>query len=501
MTSIGAKPWWVYQTSSPDEAMERVLELVDVAVGAAQKMVDQRHADLLADRPSLVPTADQLEAACDAWIRTPHQRQLLNACAWVQLGDWFYGYRNLLHSSLEDARRDTAAMGHAATLMLAVNNAPMLNLDQWCSEITSPAAGSVTMSLMADPSVDGRLSKEVKSGRLLLPLVGFVLGPATAEQTVGAPPRWTFEILGAFRAIPVRAAGVTEPMLICGGQYSVESVTEVGPTTRVQLSYQDRLGDAPVTNPVLLEIAGLIPNVVSTWMEGPKSLHGLTYRETITLGLTANREFEATFDSRHPDRIATRFRPDGAFDPENRYTDGWEFSADDGPTVATLPADARLITGHVERLRDPLWLEFRRRLLTALGRCWRTTGEPWESSDSIDLPGGGYVQWTRVDDPGSDVHIEINEGNFADPMPAEFAQLLVILGWNAPDDDFRNCWLRAAPSERGMLRTEGRGFFVAANLILLGVTIAMGVSLTELWPELGGGEHIGAQHPGSRLDH
>ena len=62
---------------------------------------------------------------------------------------------------------------------------------------------------------------------------------------------------------------------------------------------------------------------------------------------------------------------------------------------------------------------------------------------------GGYVQWTRVDEPGSDVHIEINEGEFADPMPATLVDLLVMIGWNAPDDDFRNCWLRAGPPERG----------------------------------------------------
>ena len=46
-------------------------------------------------------------------------------------------------------------------------------------------------------------------------------------------------------------------------------------------------------------------------MEGPKSLYGETYKETITLGLTGNRAFDATFDSERPDRITTTFRPDG----------------------------------------------------------------------------------------------------------------------------------------------------------------------------------------------
>ena len=161
-------------------------------------------------------------------------------------------------------------------------------------------------------------------------------------------------------------------------------------------------------------------------------------------------------------------------------TPTFEVAPGDGRTVATLPADAELITAHVERLCDTNWLDCRKPLINALDACWRTTGEPWESNGSFDLPDGGYVQWTRVDEPGSDVHIEINEGEFAEPMPTELVDLLVMLGWNAPADDFRNCWLRAAPPRRGVSRTDRRGFFESANLILLATTIAIGVSLAEL---------------------
>ena len=130
----------------------------------------------------------------------------------------------------------------------------------------------------------------------------------------------------------------------------------------------------------------------------------------------------------------------------------------------------------------------RKRLMSELIACYRTTDEPWESNGSVDLANGAYVQWTRVDDPGSDVHIEINEGSFADPIPAELVDLLVKLGWNAPDDHFRNCWLRAGPPETGGLRTDRHEFFGAADVVILGVTVALGVSLQELSVALAGEE-------------
>ena len=150
MTSIGAKPWWVHRTSGMDEATERILERVDGAVDAAQQRVDNKRKALLADRPSLTPTDEQLTAARAAWTTSRDRRRLLNACAWVQLGPWFFGHRNMLHSSLDEAREDTAAMGHAATLMRVVNNARALPADQWCAENGWPVVG------VADESIPGR---------------------------------------------------------------------------------------------------------------------------------------------------------------------------------------------------------------------------------------------------------------------------------------------------------------------------------------------------------
>ena len=339
MTSIGAKPWWVHRTSGMDEAMERILERVDEAVEAAQERVDNRRKALLADRPSLTPTDEQLSAARAAWTTSWDRRRLLNACAWVQLGPWFFGHRNVLHSSLDEAREDTAAMGHAATLMRAVNNARAMAADQWCADNGWPAVGVAVRALPADPTEDERIAKEVSRGLLYLPLWDVSVDPAPDSVSDGGQPRWIFEITGEFRALPVSHPGGGEAnrTLICAGRYRVESVTQDGPTTRVRLSYQDRLGDSPVANPVLLEIAARIPGLTSTHMEGPKSLYGPTYKETIWLGLTGNREFEATFDSKYPDRITSTFRPDGSFDGDNFYTDSWKFAPFDGPTLASLP--------------------------------------------------------------------------------------------------------------------------------------------------------------------
>ena len=156
MTSISAKPWWVHHTSNLREAMDRVIELVDGAVAAAQNLIDERQASLRADRPFRSLATDQIVSACRAWGSSNTQRRLLNACAWVQLGDWYYGYQNFLHSSLDAARHDTAAMRHAATLMRAVNTAGVRTVDQWRAQLSMPAGGAAVCEFSADPDEDER---------------------------------------------------------------------------------------------------------------------------------------------------------------------------------------------------------------------------------------------------------------------------------------------------------------------------------------------------------
>lgn len=82
------------------------------------------------------------------------------------------------------------------------------------------------------------------------------------------------------------------------------------------------------------------------------------------------------------------------------------------------------------------------------------------------------MQWTRVDEPGSDVHVEINEGgNYDDPMPDPIVRRLTALGWPAPDDPFRNCWLRAGRPDGDDGPPRADWFGPAAAKVLRGVAL------------------------------
>ena len=56
-------------------------------------------------------------------------------------------------------------------------------------------------------------------------------------------------------------------------------------------------------------------------MEGPKWASTANDKDTIYLSLTDHRHLEATVESPRPDRVLTRFQPDGTYDGENLYTD------------------------------------------------------------------------------------------------------------------------------------------------------------------------------------
>lgn len=112
------------------------------------------------------------------------------------------------------------------------------------------------------------------------------------------------------------------------------------------------------------------------------------------------------------------------------------------------------------------------RLAADLLQCWSTTDEPWDSNGSFDLPGGGYVQWTRVAESGSDVHVEINEGgDYDDPMPQAIVRALTEIGWREPDDQFRNCWLRVGRPDGDDGPPRADWFGPAAAKVLRGVSL------------------------------
>ena len=54
-------------------------------------------------------------------------------------------------------------------------------------------------------------------------------------------------------------------------------------------------------------------------------------------------------------------------------------------------------------------------------RCRSTDGDPGRDAAAIDLDGRGCVQWSSSREPGSPLHLEINEGrHHYEPMPETF---------------------------------------------------------------------------------
>lgn len=75
----------------------------------------------------------------------------------------------------------------------------------------------------------------------------------------------------------------------------------------------------------------------------------------------------------------------------------------------------------------------------SLLRMW--TDHPADGSmGAWEFPRGGYLRWHR--DPET-LHVEASEGGpYHQSMPEPLTAMLVDIGWNLPNDEFRNCWLQ-----------------------------------------------------------
>lgn len=442
---------------------------LDVAVGAVPDTVDGWHR-LLGDPRRPETPVDELAEACATWQGgRDFGSSLLRAAARV-LVDRPHYFRAAFITDLErTARSNPTALGQAATLLRAVNASRPLTADQWSTEVGLPTTGFAGRGLAPKLAEDDQIRTALKEGRITMPLWGVSLDVDVARSYGGdEAPRWIFEIVGEFRAVPAWThSGVKddERELICGGQYDVLSMADEGPTTRVRLEYVGRVGDKVGSNTTLLELMGRVPGVVSSRLQRIGSARAELSGEKLSLRLVGDRAFEATVNDAEPTRVVTSYRPKGWFDGENVYCFDWEFDDGDGFTTVTLPADVDAITAYIARRSKPAWLDVRRDLIERFLRCSSASGEPWESNGSFDLPGAGYVQWTRVEDRGTPVHVEINEGTFAEPMPEELVDRLTMIGWNAPDEIFRNCWTRVEPHQ------GYEPFAAVADLVLLATTI------------------------------
>jgi hypothetical protein len=119
-----------------------------------------------------------------------------------------------------------------------------------------------------------------------------------------------------------------------------------------------------------------------------------------------------------------------------------------------------------------LWSATREYLLIRMLRSAQPSPETM-GNVVIDLPGSAYIQWTRVAYQASPIHVEVNEGTFTEPMPLGLVGLLTQFGWNAPDDQFRNPWLRSPDRPRPTDLED------MAGTVILTATVGLGLSLEE----------------------
>lgn len=98
-------------------------------------------------------------------------------------------------------------------------------------------------------------------------------------------------------------------------------------------------------------------------------------------------------------------------------------------------------------------------------RRWLLANWPVDHDDAAGawrFPGGGSLRWTHSDGL---LHLEVSEnGDYGQPLPEPLLHVLVDLGWNPPDANFRNCWLQPGLTELD----------TAADLVVLTTMTAFG---------------------------
>ena len=136
----------------------------------------------------------------------------------------------------------------AELLLAAVNESPLRTADEWNADVKLNPRGFAGRGLAPKAPYDDQILVALGTGRLAMPLLGVSLNRFAAWWfgTVGkhSRPRFMFEIVGAFRALPawvVSGEKADEEELICGGEYGVLDIHDeqnsYGTTTTVKLSY------------------------------------------------------------------------------------------------------------------------------------------------------------------------------------------------------------------------------------------------------------------------
>lgn len=490
-TAINAKPVLDTRAGSEENLVAQAIELTDAAVVKAQCLSDDARRLSLACNPQPHVRARDLSAACTRWQGgRDGGSSLLRAAARVLLDRDHYFRADFITDYERQARRDAAVLAEASWLLWSLIDAPRLSPDEWNLRVGLPERGFAGRGVASKPLEDSQILEALKRGTIDMPLWGVSLDPEVADSYGGKNgARFIFQLDGAFPAIPAwMTSGIKseEQELICGGNYKILSVEDDSGVARVRLGY---LG--PVTpgtgagfedvgsDQVLLETMTRVPNIVSSRLGRRGLPKDLGYMESLVLGLSGGQEVTVERRGVNLGSVQVDVEP-------KRFDDGWAdpvFGEGETATRLIVDADAQAIADVIAVLVDPRTAALRQMIAEALLHCARADGEPWESADSFDVPGGS-VQWTRVDDSSAEVHLEVSDGSdYELPLPPELIDRLVGLGWNAPQAEFRNCWARFdVASMFGDL--VGRAL-PSANLVVLAATVGLGNKIDALARSIG----------------
>jgi len=114
-------------------------------------------------------------------------------------------------------------------------------------------------------------------------------------------------------------------------------------------------------------------------------------------------------------------------------------AAYDGQSVALGSGGLARLLHEVQTMLDEQALSTPAARVTVAGLVdlWRTTPDDGTGRWSLRH---GVIEWHCTDGL---LHIEAGDGGpYATPLAQPLVDVLRDLGWNSPDDNFRNCWLQ-----------------------------------------------------------
>ena len=376
-----------------------------------------------------------LAAACTSWQSgRDGGSTLLRAAARALTGIPHYFTAAFITEKEEEARGNPVTL-HSGDLHHAIADAPLLTADQWAERHGVDPANFAGRGLGRKQTEDEQIARQLRGGVIDMPLWGVSLDPAVAQHFGTSDSRWIFQIEGPFPAVAAWSASGIKPEereLICGGRYRVVSQDDEDGVTRVRLRFERLIGEVVDTHPLLLRVLGAVPGIASSALRRG-ALDGRADARWLELRFADKGIVDVTVFDEDPGTVEVRLEDDRWVNPTDYSRRGCDLPPEPfQTTLLTMPAHVDTITDYLANRRDPRWPLVRSalidRLLTALVPAADARGF---GGGSIDLPGGGYVQWTRVAEEAS-VHVEFCEGGYDSPMSAHWVEALGRFGWIPP---------------------------------------------------------------------